>query len=157
MSFKSVASLGKAARPECHHFGVTPFGETQYYDEKPTICGEYLSFYTLFGPNPHLELDRKPTDFAAKTFFFLFYIFCSSHTFEPKTHLFCSEDLFFVFTYFWTEKGRHHEIPLRVPPSLATPLIQMAISEKLTPRPSVCNMLEIKVQFKLLHLAVRPV
>ena len=62
----SVASLrGAAARPECHHFGVKP------YDVKPQlhlICDEYLSFFTLFGSYPHL--DRKPTDFAVKTFFF---------------------------------------------------------------------------------------
>ena len=33
----------------------------------PQISGEYFSFFTLFGPYPHL--DRKPLDFAAKTFF----------------------------------------------------------------------------------------
>ena len=46
----------------------------------------------------HILLDQKPTYFvAAKTFFF-----------------------FLVFTYFWYEKGCHHEIPPRVPPFLAT-------------------------------------
>ena len=33
----------------------------------PPICGEYLSFFTLFGPHP--QLDQKPTNFAAKNFF----------------------------------------------------------------------------------------
>ena len=49
----------------------------------------------------------------------------SLHTFGLKTHSFCSEDLFNFFlvcTYFWTEKGCHHEIPPSVPLSLATPL-----------------------------------
>ena len=37
---------------------------------------------------------------------------------------FCCEDLFFlVFTYILANKGCHHEIPPRVPPFLATPLI----------------------------------
>ena len=59
--------------------------------------------------------------FRRRPFFFIFWF---SHTFGPKTHLFCcSEDLFFlVFTYFWYEKGCHHEIPPRVPPFLATHL-----------------------------------
>ena len=53
-------------------------------------------FFILLCLQPHLY--RKPTNFTAKTFFL-------------------------VFTYFWTEKGWHHEIPPRVPPFLATPLI----------------------------------
>ena len=46
---------------------------TPYYDVKPiipSICGEYLSFFTLFGPGPYPHLNRKPTDFAAKNFFY---------------------------------------------------------------------------------------
>ena len=53
-------------------------------------------FSILLGVQPHL--DQKPTNFTAKTIFFL------------------------VFIFFWTEKGWHRAIPHRVPPSLATPL-----------------------------------
>ena len=54
----------------------------------------------------------------------LLFLFARSLTsFGPKTHWFYGEGLvFLVFTYFWTEKGWHHVIPPRVPPSLATPL-----------------------------------
>ena len=72
-----------AAHPGCHHLVLT------------SIRGEYL-FFTLFGPCCHS--DRKPTDFAVKTFFL-------------------------IFTNFWTKKRCHHEIPPRVPPSLAAPLL----------------------------------
>ena len=92
-------------------------------------CGKYLTFFTLFG-RPHPHLDYKPIDFLGEDLFFFFF-FWSSHTFGPKTHLFCSEDLFFlVFTYFWCEKGCHHEIPSRVPPFLATPLDLSKIFER---------------------------
>ena len=46
---------GGAARPGCHHFGVTP-----YYDVKPyitpPICIKYLFFFSLFRrSHPHLD------------------------------------------------------------------------------------------------------
>ena len=65
-----------AARPGCHHFGVTP-----YYDVKPQlhrfVVNTFL-FFTLylFGQKitdfreDQIVLDRKPSHFAAKTFFF---------------------------------------------------------------------------------------
>ena len=67
----------------------------------------------------------SPSSFRLKIHWFLDEdpFFWSSHTFESKTHLFCSGDLFFlVFPYFWYEKGCHHKIPPRVPPFLATTL-----------------------------------
>ena len=45
----SSVARGGAARPGCHHFGVT-------------LC------FNLLGLNPHTQ--RKPTEFSAKTFFF---------------------------------------------------------------------------------------
>ena len=69
-----MASLGGAAHSGCHHLGVTP-----YYDgnHNSTDLRQILFFFQFAWSHPHL--DRKPTDFAAKTFSFL------------------------VFTYFWTE------------------------------------------------------
>ena len=58
---------------------------------------------------------------------FFFHFVWSPSSFGLTTHWFLGEDLFIffflVFTYFWYEKGCHHEIPPRVPPSLATPLM----------------------------------
>ena len=56
----------------------------------------FFFFISLFGPFPHLV-----RDFAAKTFL-------SLNTFGPKTHSFCSEDLFFLFlssSVFGPKKG----------------------------------------------------
>ena len=94
--YPTVASLGGGggARPGWHHFGVTPF-----------VC--FFSFET---ENPLIGRQRP--------------FFWSLHTFGLKTNSFCSGDLFFlVFTYILADKGCHHEIPPRVPPFLATPLL----------------------------------
>ena len=68
-----VARGEGAARPGCHHFGVTPFYNVFVMK---TFC------FNLLGLNLHTQ--RKPTEFSAKTFFFFF--FWPSLTFEPKTH-----------------------------------------------------------------------
>ena len=99
-----------AARPGCHHFGVTP-----YYKVKP-----YLLWFvgTIFFPS---SFGPKSNQFSGEDLFF--YCLWTSHISGPKTHLIWRRWPFFlVFTYFWTEKEWHHEIPPRVPPSLATPL-----------------------------------
>ena len=65
------------------------------------------------------SLELKPNQFSGDDLF----LFWNSHISGPKTHYFNGNDLFsLVFTYFWTEKGWHHEIQPRVPLSLATPL-----------------------------------
>ena len=53
-----VARGGQAGR---HHFGVTPFYNVFVMK---TFC------FNLLGLNPNTQ--RKPTEFLAKTFFFLF-------------------------------------------------------------------------------------
>ena len=100
---------------------VTPFwGDTILWCETktPQICGEDLVFVILLGLQPHL--DQKPCKFTAKTFFcFGLHLFLNrkSTTFRRRPFF------FLVFTYVWTKKGWHHEVPLQVPPFLATPLI----------------------------------
>ena len=75
------------------------------------------TFRSFFRPH----LNWKPTSLAAKTFFsfcFEIHIFLDQ---KPST-LTAITFFFLVFTYFWTKKGWHHEIPPRMPPFLATPL-----------------------------------
>ena len=55
----SGVARGGAARPGCHHFGVTPFSNV--------FVMKTFSF-NLLGLNPHTQ--RQPTEFLAKTFFF---------------------------------------------------------------------------------------
>ena len=94
-----------AARPGHHHFGVTPFGVTSfgvtpYYDVKPTfhrfVVNTFLFSLCLV---PILIWTENPLILRGRPFLFL------------------------VFTNFCTEKGCHHEIPPRMPPSLATSLV----------------------------------
>ena len=80
--------------PRVHHFGVTPF--------------VFFSFDT-----------KKPTDWLAKTFFFLVITY-----FRTENRLVLQRRSFFLlFTYILADKGSHHEIPPRVPLFLATPLL----------------------------------
>ena len=92
---------GLAARPR-----VSPF-----WDD--TICFFLFSFETEnpligrqkpFSSCHYILSNRKPIRFKAKTFFFLIF--------------------YLVFIYFSANKGCHHEIPPRVPPLLATPLVK---------------------------------
>ena len=82
--------------------------------------------------NPNRYLKRfdtllKTNQFSGEDLFF-FFLLWNSHISGPKTHDFDGNELFFwflVFTYFWTEKGWHHEIPPWMPPFLATPLVEV--------------------------------
>ena len=71
-SVYSVASLGGAARPGCHHFGVTPF--VCFFSlepENPLIGRQRPLFFlviTYFGTENQLVLQRRPFLF----FFFFF-------------------------------------------------------------------------------------
>ena len=105
-----VALLGGAARPGCHHFGVTP-----YYKAKPY---PYWFVVKIFFP-PSFEL--KTNQFSGEDFFFLF-VLELKYFWTENSRLWRQWPFFLVFTYFWTEKGWHHEIPPPVPPFLATPL-----------------------------------
>ena len=114
----SGVARGGGLRSECHHYGVTP-----YYEVKPYLhwfvvkiffpssfelktnqfSGEDLFFSFCFGI--HIFLDRKSTTLTAITFSFFF--------------------VFFGLYLFLDRKGVHHEIPPRVPPFLATPLVSL--------------------------------
>ena len=94
----AVASLLGAARPGCHHFGVTP-----YYDMKPKLHRFVVNtiLFSLCLVVPILIRTKNPLIFRRRPFFG-----GSSHTFGPKTHLFCSKDLFFWSSpIFGTKKG----------------------------------------------------
>ena len=93
-----IASLGEeAARPGWRHLG---WHHIMMWNHNSTDLWWRPCFFISFGLQSHLH--RKPTNFTAKPCFFVFFL---------------------VVTYFWTEKGWHHEIPPRMPPSLATPLV----------------------------------
>ena len=124
-----MASLGGGggggSRPGCHHFGLTPrlWCETSLVRTHNFTDLEWIPYFFHFVWSSPSSIGLKIHWFLGEDLLRFFFCFWYSHTFGLKTHLFCSEDLFFlVFTYFWYEKGCHHEIPLRVPPFLATPL-----------------------------------
>ena len=91
--------------------GATIWGDINcfFFLLRPKTCwlvGKDLIFWSsyTFGLKNQLR-------FAAKTFSFFFLFF-----------------FFLVFTYILADKGCHHEIPLRVPPFLATPLVIDTVS-----------------------------
>ena len=61
---------------------------------------------------------KNPLIFGEGLFFLFFIYFWTENPLILQRRPF-----FLVFAYFWYEKGCHHEIPPRVPPFLATPLI----------------------------------
>ena len=77
-----MASLGGAAHPGCHHFGVTP-----YYEVKP-----YLHWFVvkIFFPS---SFELKTNQCSWEDLF----LFWNSHICGPKTHYFDGNDLFFLF------------------------------------------------------------
>ena len=71
-----------------------------------------------------LRLNRKPTNLAAKTFFF--FLFWNSHISGPKTHYFDGYDFFFGLHLFLERKGvtPRNSAPGSTIPSKATDLVR---------------------------------
>ena len=67
---------------------------------------------------PILIWTKNSLIFRQRPFFFGFHILLDRKLIHFKLKTF-----FLVFTNFWYGKGCHHEIALRVPPFLATPLL----------------------------------
>ena len=95
----SVASIGGAARPRWHRFGMTPFG-VKYIIITALICGEYLALISnlIWTKNP-LVLWRRPF------FFLVFNYFWTEnrwhHVIPPRVPPFLATPLA-LFPYFFS-------------------------------------------------------
>ena len=68
----SGVARGEAARPGCHHFGVTPFGFFSFQSENPLI-GRQRPFFlviTYFRTENQLVLQRRPFFFFGLRLYF---------------------------------------------------------------------------------------